>query len=134
MTKFKTDLFGGAKRGAQPPSEPSDPNAPPPGPFAQEPPKPEKAKGRKAIHPGLELTTRRCLKCSAFLHFRVYAVDEQDLVLLAPFIHVKIAYCECGIWTMDSRDRIRWIRYSSGEAVPGGGPLYAPEKQHEPKE
>src|SRR6185369_684399 len=104
MTKFTADLgSGGAKRGAKPPSEPQAEQT---GEFAQDPPKPEKAKGRKPIHPGIN-ELKRCLKCDAFLHFRVYTIEEQDLVLLAPFIHVKIAYCECGIWTMDSRDRIR---------------------------
>ena len=100
-----------ATAGAQPQTEPQ-----------QEPPK---TRERKPIHPGID-TIKQCLKCGTYLAFREVSFAHDAPPLARPFAWMAMAFCDCGIWTMDQREQIRWIRYSSGIVRVGQGEVYAP--------
>lgn len=109
MSKFKVGVGKGAELGAQPPAQPQE----------------KKEKERKPIHPGLE-GQHRCRKCGTFLAFHLVALSDIYQPLVKPFGKMEMAFCECGIWTRDERDRIRWMRYSSGQVEVAGGEVFAP--------
>jgi hypothetical protein len=113
MTKFKVPA--------------SLPSGAPGGPKAQPEPQQEllKPRERKPIHPGLDYK-RRCLKCETFLVFREIGFTDEPSPLSRPFSQMWSAFCECGVWMMDQRGQIRWIRYSSGLVRPGDGEVFAP--------
>jgi hypothetical protein len=94
---------------------------PPPGPQQES----QKPKERRPIHPGLGFN-RLCLKCGTHLAFREPEFAQDPLPLSRPFNEVWLSFCECGIWTMNQRGEIRWVRYSSGIVRPGEGEVFAP--------
>lgn len=75
---------------------------------------------RKSIHPGLQrlAVSIRCLGCGTFLEW----VNFSEAML--------ISTCDCGIWFKDSRQFVRWVRWSSTpfQVQPDGEELYAPKR------
>lgn len=110
MTIIKVPGNGAKQGGVSPPAEPQ-----------QEEKKPRE---RKPIHPGLDVGPR-CRKCETFIVFEELMLDRGGFTM-RPFQAMFTAFCDCGIWTRDQRNRIRWIRYSSGQVEIGGGEVFAP--------
>lgn len=83
---------------------------------------PEAPRERKVIHPGLDkLTmsgTTRCRKCGFYPEWGAFGKNGT----------MSVGACQCGLWFMDEKLRIRWIRWSSMPFFEGEDKLYAPER------
>jgi hypothetical protein len=75
---------------------------------------------RKAIHPGLQqiATDIQCLKCGAFLEWSAFGRHAT----------LSVTACSCGLWFMDEKLKIRWIRWSSASFFSDGREVFSPEK------
>jgi hypothetical protein len=69
----------------------------------------EPPRERKVIHPGLQqvATSICCLKCGDFLEWSNFS--EKMLV----------SACSCGLWFKNTRQLVRWIRWSSAPSMLG---------------
>jgi hypothetical protein len=78
-----------------------------------------KVRERKPVHPGLLKMgiTLRCSKCEGFLGF-----SEKRVAML------EVAACECGLWLMNEKRQVRWVRWTSELFMPSTGPIFSSER------